>query len=249
MNETDSRSTRQILVAIDTSPHGAAALQAAARMALELSAELQGLFVEDVELLQLAALPFVCEIDFASGVSRPLDAKTVETAMQTKAEGVRQAIAEAVGNTRLQWSFRKTRGKFTQTILTESLQADLVVVGWQKATSAFPESSRRGGPIVVIDTASPTSDHAIDAARRFAQWYDDSSVVVVTHESAEGLAARRDVSDCYVQRCSPSIESLLRAVRAWRPQLILVDRSDPLFSESMVDSLLAQFPCPLVLVQ
>ncbi len=61
----------RILVAIDTSPHGRAALEAAADLAAASSAELCGLFVEDLNLLRLAGLPFAHEIEFASATPRP----------------------------------------------------------------------------------------------------------------------------------------------------------------------------------
>ena len=42
----------RILVAIDTSPYGRSAMEAAAELAAEFQAELLGLFVEDVSLLR-----------------------------------------------------------------------------------------------------------------------------------------------------------------------------------------------------
>ena len=70
---------RRSLVAVEPSAQGQAALDAAARMAARLQAELVGLYVEDVELLRLAQFPFAREFsvhdgpEFAMGdVSRPL---------------------------------------------------------------------------------------------------------------------------------------------------------------------------------
>ena len=68
MNDTHEAASRRILVAIDTSPHGSAALEAAARLATELRAELEGLFIEDINLLRLAGLPFAREIQLGDGV-------------------------------------------------------------------------------------------------------------------------------------------------------------------------------------
>ena len=43
---------RRILVALDTSPHSQAAMEAAIELAARFEAELAGMFVEDVNLLR-----------------------------------------------------------------------------------------------------------------------------------------------------------------------------------------------------
>ncbi|MGB7837261.1 MAG: universal stress protein, partial [Terrimicrobiaceae bacterium] len=59
---------RRILVALDASAHSRAALEAACELALGLDAELSGLFVEDINLLRLAQLPFASEISYPSAL-------------------------------------------------------------------------------------------------------------------------------------------------------------------------------------
>ena len=73
MNEHEREPTiRRILVALDASRHSLAALEAASELAEALKAELVGIFVEDVNLLYLAGLPFAREVRYLSGVDRPL---------------------------------------------------------------------------------------------------------------------------------------------------------------------------------
>ena len=55
-------SFRRILVALDGSAHVLAALQAASEMAARMKSELVGLFVEDINLVRLAGLPFPREL-------------------------------------------------------------------------------------------------------------------------------------------------------------------------------------------
>ena len=57
---------QRILVALDASTDSLAALDAAAKLAQCLQAELVGLFVEDVNLLYMAGLPFTRELRFPS---------------------------------------------------------------------------------------------------------------------------------------------------------------------------------------
>ena len=67
-----ARPPRRIVVALDASSHSHAALAAAVALAGRLQAELQGIFVEDVNLLRLAELPFAREVRFGLSAARPV---------------------------------------------------------------------------------------------------------------------------------------------------------------------------------
>ncbi len=62
MNGTKQTAIQRILLALDASPQSVAALDTATELAGRLGAELTGLFVEDTDLLRMAALPFAAEI-------------------------------------------------------------------------------------------------------------------------------------------------------------------------------------------
>jgi nucleotide-binding universal stress UspA family protein len=250
MSETHQASIRRILVAIDSSPYELAALEAAARLATELRAELHGVFIEDIDLFRLAGLPFASEIDYSSGTLRPLDTEAIEQALRTRAEGVRRAIEETAQRTRLSWSFRISRGNVVQTMLTESLEADLLVVGQEKASpTASPSKASRGPIMVVVDECSGSGGQAFDAAQRLARRSADTMVALIVNDSVQNLDRSGLVAPCYVQRCSSDLAALVQAVRQWQPQLLLVDRASPLVSASTIKPLLAQLSCPLAVVQ
>ena len=85
---TDSQPAvfKRILVSLDTSDRGRAALEAAVRLALSTNAELQGLFVEDEDLVRLASLPFSREIELASASPRELQSINMERSLRVAAE-------------------------------------------------------------------------------------------------------------------------------------------------------------------
>jgi nucleotide-binding universal stress UspA family protein len=250
MSESHEAAVRRILVAIDSSPHGSVALEAAARLATELRAELHGLFIEDINLVRLAGLPFAREIDYSSGTSRPLDIETMEQALRARAEGVRLAIAEAAQRTSLHWSFRISRGNLAQTMLAETLEADLLLIGRERDSPASSSATDQGGPIMVIDDGSCSSHRVFDTAARLAHEHADTIVALVTCNDGETASQHAGVSShFYLQRCSNTVEALLRAVRQWRPQLLLIDRSSAFVTESTISALVTQLPCPLALVQ
>lgn len=118
----------RIVVAVDCSAHGRAAAEAAADLALRLRAQLTALFVEDVELLHLAGLPFVREIG-RGGEVRPLDPATIERGFRREVREVRDACEKAAGRCRITMRFDVVRGRVPSALAEAAAGAELLVVG------------------------------------------------------------------------------------------------------------------------
>lgn len=129
---------RRILVALDASPHSLAALEAAVEFAARLQAELAGLFVEDVDLLQVAESPFAREILYPSATVAPVHRAGMESKLRAHSEQARKALAAAAGRARVPWSFRTARGHFASEVLAAAAEADLL------AMATFGSSFGRG---------------------------------------------------------------------------------------------------------
>jgi hypothetical protein len=155
---------RRVLLAFD---HGAPATQplATARTLIEmLGGELAGLFVEDVNLLRVAALPFTREVGAMSGVSRPIELPDVERTLRARAEAAKRLLSELAAELSVPWSFRIERGNMLQRVLaqmTESVAAVLVP----------PRLSHRLGPATGLRSERPRSS----ARHLFALWDRSSS--------------------------------------------------------------------------
>ncbi|OGI43433.1 MAG: hypothetical protein A2150_00315, partial [Candidatus Muproteobacteria bacterium RBG_16_64_11] len=182
---------RRILVALDASTPSLAALDAAAAVAAKWEAELLGLFVEDINLLQLAALPFTREVGFPSAIQRPIEPQDIERRLRAQARLSKQALARVAGRFNLRWSFRTERGQIVTQLLEVAREADLIVLGLrgrkvagrmprgaigQALMSAasqslllMPEDMRIEPPLLVIYDGTPSSRQALAVALRQAQ--------------------------------------------------------------------------------
>jgi hypothetical protein len=118
-------SIRRITV-VQEAVQAARTLDAVAQAAAALEAELTGLFVEDVELLHFAGLPFAREIGAFS--ARALDVRTMERRLRSQAEEARRALAAAAEGKPLRWSFRVERGSVPARVRSALAEADLVVL-------------------------------------------------------------------------------------------------------------------------
>ena len=264
--------TRRILVALDGSPESRAALAAAARLGIPTGAELSGLFVEDVELLRLAALPFTVEVGFASAGPHPLDPSDVERRFRLAAEEAREALREVAAASGLPSRFRVARGRVVPELLSAAGEADVVATG--KRSGRGPAGRRLGGtargliahvpspilvggvrglapgPAVVITASSRVPDVVLRFASLLAGAFRAPEIVVIAGEGGtepsraelEGLPVRR--------RSFPSISSGgVRALRevAIASSVVLV-RPEGTAGHELLVALAEAITCPVFVI-
>lgn len=207
---------RRILVALDASSGSLAALEEAAMLASRLEAELWGLFVEDIDLLNLAALPFSREAPALARVGRLLDPATVERELRCKAGQARRAIERVALSRRLRWSFRVARGRVESEIRTAAQEVDLIALGqckrplsrdakWGQTARALAMSTVRPilfaaaraapleAPILTWYAGTAASRHSLSAATRLAR-RDGRKLVVFLGSSDPEERAQLELS-------------------------------------------------------
>ena len=127
--ERSDLTIRRILVAMDASQHSQAALDAAANVAALLDAELVGMFIEDINLLRVAQLPFVREVSFPVAETREIDVGKMEKYWRMQATLARRQLIELANQKKIEWSFYIERGSVSDRLLTASLDMDLLAIG------------------------------------------------------------------------------------------------------------------------
>ncbi|MDH4173916.1 MAG: hypothetical protein OEV97_09260 [Betaproteobacteria bacterium] len=80
-----------------------------AALAREMQAEFLGLFIEDIELLRFASLPFAREIGFPSAELRAFDLAALERQLRAQASALELALAAILGPAAAGWTFRVAR--------------------------------------------------------------------------------------------------------------------------------------------
>lgn len=98
-------------------------LAAAAALAGQVGAELVGLFMEDLDLLRFAALPFASEIGFASAARRKPDVGAMERSLRALAERARRRLEAAAAESAIQCSFQIRRGMSADALLAAATEA------------------------------------------------------------------------------------------------------------------------------
>ena len=122
-------SIRSIAVGIDCSPHSMASLKAAAELAARMNAELIGIFVEDINLLRIADLPFGQEIRLLSSEPESMNTAELERLLRMQARQAETSLQREAGILRVHHTFNVRRGIVPREMIAAALGADLLVLG------------------------------------------------------------------------------------------------------------------------
>lgn len=195
MSDEKARASR-VIVVLETGGRPAPLLEAAARLAATMGAELRGLLVEDVRLRQAAALPFMRELGVASARSRPLDSLDVERALRAQEEQLRRALEAAAEALSLSWALDVVRGELLSAALAHAGESDFLVLGRSgvplgAGASRPMEQGRRTGVIAALDDGSDDAKRALLAAASLASETDTDLAVLVAAEGPESFRKRR----------------------------------------------------------
>jgi len=187
---------RRILVALDASPSSMDSLEMAVNLAARMRAQLETLFVEDINLLRLAALPFAAELDRSSGEARSMNEAGITSALQAYVERLRRRLDWFSEHRKIQYSLRTVRGDY----LTEAMQADSDIlfiytskrISMGEATdpsrSTALRTMRRGVPsIFTVYSVGDRSGESLRLAVELADILGTELVIVLPVASDEEL--------------------------------------------------------------
>ena len=272
-------SVRRILVALDAAGEAPELIEAAAEMAGRLHAELLGLFVEDVNLLRSAALPFVRRMSPGSPTWKEFDTATMERELHAVATRARRTLERAAERRHVTYSFQVVRGQVTREVAGASEQADLVVLGGayrlmgalQQASGARAAMREaRRSVLLMRPGAAPArnfvvgydrargSDRAVLAAQRLVQATEGTLTVLLFADSAEeGRALESRVRTLlgpqggvlFRRVAHPSLAGLCRLAQEVEGAVLVLSADNPLAQGEAAEELMDRIRCPLLVVR
>jgi nucleotide-binding universal stress UspA family protein len=270
---------RRILVALDASPHSLSALEAAAELAASFKAELLGLFVEDINLLRSAEMPFAQEVGLTSGRLRRLDSQLVGRQLRGRAIQARQAMAAAAQRARVQWSFETASGQIVSRLLAAALDADILILGkagWSGqrrlgsharavvsqmtcTTLILQHGVHMEIPAIVLYDGSAATLRALAAAVRWVQVRGGPLVLLLLAESlqnAQGLETdiasrlREQLPEVrYRWLSSADVATLCQAIHSEGGGVLVLHRDTPSLDEETLALLLGEASCAVLVVR
>lgn len=243
---------RRIVVALDASAHSHAALEAAAMLAMRLRAEIQAVFVEDINLLRLTELPFAREVRFGQAGAHPVRGEEVLRGLRARAAVLRRQVEEVAEHSKVSSTFRVVRGAVVGEVLAAALEADLLALG--RMGHAVARRNRLGstaqaavvraasavllvhpamvnGPVLMLFDGSAAAARALELAAqvigdsndlRVLVWGPDESVAAERRQSAEELLSAYATRVQYQQLDGGDAQRILSWVNKQHGSLLIM---------------------------
>ena len=252
--------SKRILVSLENSRLGAMALEAAAELATELQAQLHGLFVEDINLLNLAGLPFAREVGHASATERRILPSDIERSLKAEALHTQQLLARTADRLQLQWSFKVVRGQIISELLSLANEGDLIIFGKmtriQSESISIPMKQNIQQVLIVFDGSS-TSQRALTTALLMARLNATMLSVLIVSDTAESISALREKAASQLASDISKIRFLyapksqmvkqIQETLKEKKGILILGREHHLFSYKELQQLLGSISCPVIL--
>lgn len=257
---------RRIVVTLDGSPSGPPALDVAVRLAALLNAELEGVFVEDINLVRLAELPFLREVRAHSLVQQAISAESLQRDLRVLARQAEENLQRAAAAVGVRCSFRVWRGHTGLAALSNSFEADILSLGGVGVRAAYRAVSLlpRRAPVApaiqtvnVLFSDSTPGHRALAAACHLAVNLDARINVLLPAGAADAAALERQAEAIIVAHHATGRTAFVRfdadgtrtpAARAGGGVLV-VGGDNPVLSRTALVRWLETFAGPLLVVR
>lgn len=218
---------REILVAIDTSTHSHAALEAAVALAKTMEANIQGLFVEDELWNKITNLPSTRAVNALTGDVLPLENDTLEHQVAILRNRLRRKLEKMSSRNRVKYSWSSARGNVENKILEASKNADLITIGLkgqsarrknlgssakmiiqkaEKPVLILKEGLHLGTTLTAVYDASKESQKGIRLALKIAEKNKSSLKVLVVDNNPDAVDQRNKELEKILENTEVSVQ-------------------------------------------
>jgi len=249
---------RRLMLALDAGRCCSADVALAVELAAIIGAELEGLFVEDSDLMDLALLPFAREVGGHSGQDRPLVRESMESLLRGRIERTVGELERAGKQRNVPVSHTRARGKVVHQALAQGRGRDVLLLN-PRALVPFAPARRTAGPIMVWYEDQGAAAASLDLATELAQRLRSELLVGFP---AERFATEIDVREelaAWLTRMPGRVrvrpvhgveaDALIAAARVARASQLVLDAKGALATEDVLERMLAALGSRVILVR
>ncbi|MDX1642056.1 MAG: universal stress protein [Balneolaceae bacterium] len=281
MDEEEEKRTvlfQKILVAIDTSKHSQAALEAAADLARTMEANIHGLFVHDEIWHRVSRLPSVSSVNTLTGQVTTFEDDTMEDKVRLLQNRLRQKLEQVSKQHELIHSWRSVKGKVYEKILEAAEEVDLITIGLKGASARrkrlgssarriimeadkpvliLKEGLRLGSTITAVYDGSSESQKGIEIALNIAERNESTLTVLFVSKEPDSEDEQNNRLKNLLQDATVFVEieqldqpNVIRFLNAINQQKsgLLIAPKNQALLTKSLQILLNNINCPLLLM-
>lgn len=255
--ETENR--RRIIVTLDTGDLDTAELERVTRLATRLNAELEGVFVEDSDLLRMSGLAFLQEFRPTSRGTERMQTVRMQQEFRVVARRAERSLSNYARQCGVPWHFRVWRGSVERELLG-AMQADVLALARLGAVLTGPVQRRGHETISALFDGSEESGRALATAAALAAEDDHIGLqVLLAHEPGrdpgplekQAREALPDYPGSVVFNTveDAKLEGLVKVLQESGSTALVMQRDNPWLRSASLRQYLARLHCPLFLVR
>jgi len=258
VNQDTTRRRRRIVVTVDSGDVDAVEFERLSRLAHRMGAELEGVFVEDSDLLRLAGLTFLEEFRPTSGRAERFHSTRMQQELRAVARRAERALAEYAERRGVPCSFRVWRGSMERELLA-GLQADIVALMRLGAVALQPPRRRAAEVISAYFDGSEEAGRALRTAADIAADSDRISLQILLAQSpgtgpeelkrkAQELLPDQPGEVSYHSLEDHGLAELVQILEDAGSSALVIHRDNELLRSAPLRESLSRLHCPLFLV-
>ncbi len=161
-DQPNNLSRHKVLLAADAGSYSMSTVNLAVAMAASTNTLLQGLFIEDEDLLQVTGLPCTREITLATATERPLNLERLQQSLRQVAVQFEQNLKREAQALQVSWRCETVRGRVRDIGSMPRAKATYTI--FARPVSSRLQSARTAATlkILVLGNGSPYRQQALD---------------------------------------------------------------------------------------
>lgn len=246
-----------VRILLDNQSNQLETIASAAALARQLQSSLQGVFLADDVLFQVAGLPFAQEISRWSAQESPITLNGLERTLRARAKHLQKELEYAAKQAQIPYSFQYIRGERMHWILESQSSADFLFVSNIKPSPKLPQTLMlQSQPIQLIYSATEASERALKMALQLAnQTFRPLSILIISKEPQQHIQHIHATLDQSPVNTAVSIKDISLAdiqsiVQQTFPYRLILPTDIALVKETKIlELLLEKTRCPIIFVR
>jgi len=251
---------RRVAVTLDAFNVSIQALEQAVQLAERMGAQLEGIFVEDIDLIQIAGLPFLREVRSVSRSENVIDLARMEQELRVLARRAERLLSEQAARHNVVWSFRIWRGSIDNDLMAADIEADVFAL--TRMGAALTQGrllGARSTAVSAVFTGTDASARALQAAIKLATDPDKELNILLPAEDVNEAARLQELATKqlgveaarvhFIVMADGSLTDLMEILTDTNTAVLILERDNTLLHTPSLKRSLGNLNCPLLVVR